>query len=65
MSDKWEIPDIDDGFRILATKETRSSRINTCKGCTELNSALFCKQCCCFMPVATWISYKKCKLGKW
>lgn len=65
MSDKWEVPDIDDGFRILTDKKTRSVRINTCKECPELSELLFCKQCNCFMPVATWISYKKCKIDKW
>lgn len=48
----------------LDTKD-RQKRIEICKACENLNSMNFCKVCNCFMPVKTWLKFKKCPEGKW
>jgi Family of unknown function (DUF6171) len=41
------------------------ARLATCMSCEELNSAQFCKQCNCFMPLKVLIPKVNCPLNKW
>lgn len=64
MSDDWEKEHnlID---TIIVNKVERTKRMNLCKKCEDLSNLNICKNCSCFMPAKTWVTDKKCPLGKW
>jgi len=47
-------------------KERVSLRMQVCKACPEYRESVKqCKECGCFLPAKTAISFQKCPLGKW
>jgi hypothetical protein len=49
-----------------ALKEQREQRVSICKSCDRLSAKInVCKECGCFMPVKTWMSFASCPKGKW
>ena len=52
-------------FKFWVDSEIAAARYEQCKGCSELNTANFCRKCGCFMPAKTKIAMISCPLGKW
>lgn len=46
-------------------KEVSNQRYEICNSCDKLNSAKFCTECGCFMPLKTRLPGVDCPLGKW
>lgn len=48
-----------------ATVSQHDHRMSICNACDRISLLKFCKECHCFMPVKTYLSFAKCPLGKW
>lgn len=57
----------DDGVpeEFICSSDKRRERLNICEGCLSYTKLKFCSECSCFMPLKSWITIKKCPLGKW
>lgn len=52
--------------KINLVKETRSKRLEVCRGCEFFNKITTqCNKCGCIMSVKTLLLDAKCPIGKW